>query len=381
MRNFFKDGKVIRWGNRDYLQSHWTTIKKYKASYFAIFFKNPFLLFWIDDSIVFVSDGDGKLKITYLFKTFDLEKRLKASWKDGMFVYDKAIKKQKRHYVTTRSGVSFPSRVSENKQMEAKELESASGSRGFFSDVGFLGENTPYLDITHKDMGQPNEESEPNYYWQKSSQKLLQEVKFWYEKKEWFMERNIDWIRSALLTGPGGTGKSKSVLEVAKKMDIPVVRIDIANMCNEEFGDMFRNAEYGSIILIEDLCSVFDGRINVHSKSVLNKQLLTFDFFINTLNGVNQKSGYFLIVTSNHPDKLDPVIKRPGRLDTHIEFGPLDNDGKKFIASNVLKGLNEECDIAINNKKEFTVVEFQNYCIELALENLNKQKNEKIIDF
>eukprot|EP00041_Stephanoeca_diplocostata_P017462 m.352401 g.352401 ORF g.352401 m.352401 type:complete len:620 (-) comp20708_c0_seq1:305-2164(-) len=45
---------------------------------------------------------------------------------------------------------------------------------------------------------------------------------------------------------------------------------------------------------------------------------------LNVLDGVVDCPGRMLILTSNHPEKLDPALIRPGRIDKKLELGALD---------------------------------------------------------
>lgn len=56
-------------------------------------------------------------------------------------------------------------------------------------------------------------------------------------------------------------------------------------------------------------------------KSTLNSQKQnTMSAFLNILDGVQENPGRIIIMTTNHIDKIDPAIIRPGRIDMNIEF-------------------------------------------------------------
>ena len=48
---------------------------------------------------------------------------------------------------------------------------------------------------------------------------------------------------------------------------------------------------------------------------------LTLGDLLEALDGVNETPGRMLIMTTNHVDRLDPALVRPGRLDMHVLFG------------------------------------------------------------
>jgi chaperone BCS1 len=66
-----------------------------------------------------------------------------------------------------------------------------------------------------------------------------------------------------------------------------------------------------SIILLEDVDAMFIDRTSVQKK----KKGVTFSGFLNALDGVRSKDGTILIMTTNHREKLDPALIRPGRCD------------------------------------------------------------------
>lgn len=51
---------------------------------------------------------------------------------------------------------------------------------------------------------------------------------------------------------------------------------------------------------------------------------LTLGGLLEVLDGVDEMSGRMLVMTTNHPEALDPALTRPGRVDLAVRFGPLD---------------------------------------------------------
>jgi len=41
---------------------------------------------------------------------------------------------------------------------------------------------------------------------------------------------------------------------------------------------------------------------------------------LNALDGVRSQEGRILMMTTNHREKLDPALLRPGRADVHVEL-------------------------------------------------------------
>lgn len=64
------------------------------------------------------------------------------------------------------------------------------------------------------------------------------------------------------------------------------------------------------------------GRTDLVSKKKNNEhsQEVTLSFLLNLIDGVLETPGRILIMTTNHADRLDRALIRPGRIDVQIEF-------------------------------------------------------------
>jgi ATP-dependent 26S proteasome regulatory subunit len=83
----------------------------------------------------------------------------------------------------------------------------------------------------------------------------------------------------------------------------------------------FANVPERSIILLEDIDAVWDAR-----RSVVQSSTVTFDAFLQVLDGIVSYRGSILIMTTNHPEKLDSALTRSGRVDIRCEFEMADAD-------------------------------------------------------
>ena len=48
--------------------------------------------------------------------------------------------------------------------------------------------------------------------------------------------------------------------------------------------------------------------------------MVTFSGLLNALDGIRSQEGRILIMTTNHREKLDPAILRPGRADYQVKL-------------------------------------------------------------
>jgi mitochondrial chaperone BCS1 len=73
-----------------------------------------------------------------------------------------------------------------------------------------------------------------------------------------------------------------------------------------------------AILAIEDVDAIFVGR-----KAGDTSGGVSFSGLLNAIDGVAAQEGRALIMTTNHRDRLDPALIRPGRADVHLELGPV----------------------------------------------------------
>jgi hypothetical protein len=216
-----------------------------------------------------------------------------------------------------------------------------------------------------------------NFYWHETGKKIKSDVEHWLKSQAWYAERGIHWRRGCLLHGEPGSGKSKLITEICLSLDIPLRIFDISTMKNEEFINFFSSSPMGSVVLIEDIDSVFDGRENIIQKTRINDELMTFDCLINTLSGAKQTNGVYVFITTNNIDKLDPALIRSGRVDSKFEIPKLDKEGKVFIAENILKGFEHLIEGVVSDNLDSTAADFENICVELAKTEYWKDFNTK----
>jgi hypothetical protein len=170
---------------------------------------------------------------------------------------------------------------------------------------------------------------------------LIAEARDWKAGETWYRDRGLPWRRGWLLHGPPGTGKTALVRAVSEDLDLPVYAYDLASLKNDELREAWAQmlTEAPCLALLEDVDAVFHGRENVAVK----EGGLTFDCLLNCLDGVQRADGLLIVVTTNHPERLDPALAaadptatRPGRVDRVVELPSLDEDGRFHLARRIL---------------------------------------------
>jgi hypothetical protein len=191
--------------------------------------------------------------------------------------------------------------------------------------------------------------------------KVEQELYTWADAEEWYISKDIPWKRGYLLYGDPGTGKSAFVRHIGITFGLPIYVLDLQSFTsNTELMQAIKSVNGLSILLIEDVDSVFKGRELISKNTETN---LTFDGLLNALDGVNQFNG-LIFITTNHIENLDPALIRPGRVDRQINIKLPDYSQRLQIISKILDEEQEQYAIATEGK---TCAEIQELCVSRAL--------------
>ncbi len=146
---------------------------------------------------------------------------------------------------------------------------------------------------------------------------LVTDVKTFLGRAKWYADRGIPYRRGYLLYGEPGSGKSSTVLALASHFNLTVCVLDITarGMDDQHLRKAFASLPAKAAVLIEDVDCFFKDR-----KTVDDKAEITFAGFLNSIDGVTGSEGRLLFLTTNHRDRLDPALIRPGRCDMSVSF-------------------------------------------------------------
>jgi len=105
----------------------------------------------------------------------------------------------------------------------------------------------------------------------------------------------------------------------------------------------------------------------------VNTEKITLSFLLNLLDGILETPGRILIITTNHPELLDPALIRPGRIDIKLKVG---NCTQTMIIDMLRFFYGDDVDITENDwtyNKEITPA----YMNKLLLNNFDNYDNCK----
>ena len=149
---------------------------------------------------------------------------------------------------------------------------------------------------------------------------LLADVRWFCGASDWYARRGVPWRRGYLLHGPPGTGKTSVIRAVASELELDIASADLgrAGLSDDDLREALLTAPPRTVLVMEDIDAVFSER-----KSGERQTGVSFSGLLNAVDGVASQEGRALFLTTNHPERLDPALIRPGRADVHVELGPV----------------------------------------------------------
>lgn len=261
---------------------------------------------------------------------------------------------------------------------------------------------------------------------------IRKRVDFFVNNKRWYEEKGVPYTLGLLLHGVPGAGKTSCIKSIAKDTNRHVLNIRLSenttvNQLNALFYSsqvqVLQNGENKffdipidkRIIVLEDVDCLTDvvlsreaaeevkamqdkyivenqdnnktneidayGRPKVPTGGLSGEsQKLNLSILLNILDGVLEQPGRILIMTSNHPEKLDKALVRPGRIDVIVKFDYCKRHEvveiiEAFTGKKVRPALVSNIADAVYTPAEVTRTIFENIdSIEDIINNLNGQE-------
>lgn len=159
---------------------------------------------------------------------------------------------------------------------------------------------------------------------------LLEQIKgdidWFLASKDWYHTRGLFWKRGYLLYGEPGNGKTSLVFTLAGVLGYHVCCLNLASdaLSDDTFQSLVADLPPRSFLLLEEVDAALPNRAEASVKSEQDKNgsRLSLGCVLNVLDGYVSREGSLIFMTTNYPDRLDPALIRPGRMDRHFHLGP-----------------------------------------------------------
>jgi len=148
--------------------------------------------------------------------------------------------------------------------------------------------------------------------------------------RRWYSKRGIPYQRGYLLYGPPGTGKSSLSLSIAGKFDLDIYILNLSSINDNDLKALFASLPRHCVVLLEDVDAASSkrsadtdtnpGQNGSRPSSKTDGGKVSLSTLLNVLDGVGSPEGRVLIMTTNHIERLDQALIRPGRADEKFEF-------------------------------------------------------------
>ncbi|XP_059280420.1 AAA-ATPase At3g50940-like [Lycium ferocissimum] len=171
---------------------------------------------------------------------------------------------------------------------------------------------------------------------------IVGDLEMFVKRRDFYRKVGKAWKRGYLLYGPPGTGKSSLIAAMANYLNFDIYDLELTDIrANSDLRRVLLSTGNRSILVVEDIdCSldIEDRKAEEQTLKALKPHItqaqtinivrkpkpqeVTLSGLLNFIDGLWSSCGdeRIIVFTTNHKDRLDPALLRPGRMDVHIHM-------------------------------------------------------------
>ncbi len=152
---------------------------------------------------------------------------------------------------------------------------------------------------------------------------IVSDVKGFLDSAKWYYDRCIPYRRGYMLHGPSGTGKSSFIRALAGELDYNIAMLNLSErgLTDDRLNHLLTITPRRTIVLLEDADAAFTKLRTQTDEDGYRGANVTFSGLLNALDGVASPEGRIVFLTTNHLERLDSALVRPGRVDLAVRLG------------------------------------------------------------
>ena len=165
---------------------------------------------------------------------------------------------------------------------------------------------------------------------------LLQDMAQFRRSRQRYEHLGVPYHRGYLFYGPPGTGKTSLVSALAAHFGLSIYMVNLADFSDRNLVNAVNQVPANSVLLFEDIDCMrgaesravarsIDAQKNLAGLSTKENALtlngVTLSGLLNVLDGFCAPHGVLFVMTTNHVEKLDEALLRPGRVDYRLFMG------------------------------------------------------------
>ena len=148
-------------------------------------------------------------------------------------------------------------------------------------------------------------------------------------RPELFARLGVPAPRGVLFTGPPGSGKTLLARSIAARTSAAFFQINGPEIVSKHYGEseaalrqVFAAAAKAapSIIFIDEIDAIAPKRDGLSGEKQVERRIVAQ--LLTLMDGISERGRIVVMAATNLPDSLDMALRRPGRFDREISFGP-----------------------------------------------------------